>query len=113
MKIIGITGKSGAGKTTLSNILAGYGNIKSIHIDDIMDNVKVEKFSKIMDKDDDENPVVVKTGLREAVYKNKIAFKMYIKFRSAIIKKELERQIEKYRMEGKEAVLIDSAYLII
>lgn len=64
MKLIGITGKMGAGKTTLSNMLQEYPGVMAIHVDDLVDVEKESKFSKMMDKDEDGNPVVVKQGLK-------------------------------------------------
>ena len=41
MKLIGITGKAGAGKTTISNIMAQNYNVGVIHVDDVLKEVKL------------------------------------------------------------------------
>ena len=39
MKLIGVTGKAGSGKTTFSNMLAEKDNIGVIHVDDILKQI--------------------------------------------------------------------------
>lgn len=44
MKLIGITGKAGAGKTTLSDMIAKHQNVGVIHVDELLKKVKKEKM---------------------------------------------------------------------
>ncbi len=44
MIYIGVTGKSGAGKTTFSNFWSTKSNVGVIHFDDLVDDVKKKYF---------------------------------------------------------------------
>ena len=44
MRIIGVTGMSGAGKTTFSNLLGERKNVGVIHLDELVDGIKADKF---------------------------------------------------------------------
>ena len=48
MKLIGITGKPGAGKTTFSDIYASKDNVGVIHVDDLVAKVKKRYFSMFL-----------------------------------------------------------------
>ena len=52
MKLIGVTGKSGAGKTTFSNYLKENSkDIEVIHIDDLLRDIKLKYFKFLMKED--------------------------------------------------------------
>ena len=51
MKLIGVTGKSGAGKTTFSDYLKENSkDIEVIHIDDLLRDIKLKYFKFLMEK---------------------------------------------------------------
>lgn len=51
MKLIGVTGKAGSGKTTFSDILSQKDDIGVIHIDDILRDIKLKYFKWLMKED--------------------------------------------------------------
>lgn len=111
MKLIGITGKSGAGKTTLANIFAKNKNVGVIHVDELMEKVKEKKLSKIMDKNEDGTPLSIKKNIRKILYGNKHIFLMYIKCKGLFLNKKIKRQIRQYEEQGKKAVVIECVHL--
>ena len=49
MNLVGVTGKSGAGKTTFSNYLKENSkDIEVIHIDDLLRDIKLKYFKFLM-----------------------------------------------------------------
>lgn len=111
MKLIGITGKSGAGKTTFSNLLGKHHDVGVIHVDDLMDEFKEKNLSSMMDNDGEGKPTVTKKTLRKILYSNKYIFLSYIKVKSYILDKKIERRIKEYEEEGKNIVVIESVHL--
>ena len=51
LKLIGVTGKSGAGKTTFANILAQKNGIGVIHIDEVLRKVKKKDLKALKETD--------------------------------------------------------------
>ena len=52
MNLVGVTGKSGAGKTTFSNYLKENSkDIEVIHIDDLLRDIKLKYFKFLMKED--------------------------------------------------------------
>lgn len=111
MKLIGITGKAGSGKTTISNMLQEYPGVAVIHVDELVDKEKENKFSLIMDSDKNGRPIVVKKRMREFIYNNKILFRVFMKLKNALIQSKINKKIMEYEKQGFTAVVIDSIYL--
>lgn len=111
MKLIGVTGKSGAGKTTFSNILAQKHNIGVIHVDDILRQIKLKYFQPIMSKDKSGENTKVNSKLKRILYGNKILFNLFMKFRAKLVEKPLQQNIDNLIKEGKEVILIDDIFL--
>ena len=95
MKLIGITGKAGSGKTTFSNMLAVYPNIEVIHIDDILNKIKLKYFRLLMKKNHNGKKTKVDSKLKLLLYKNKLLFTLFMKFRAKLIKKPLTLEIKR------------------
>ena len=111
MKLIGVTGKSGAGKTTFSNILAEKNNIGVIHVDDIIKKIKLKYLSFLATKEIDVENKRINPKLKIFIFKNKFFFNMYMRFRAKMIEKFLDLEIQKFKNEGKEFVIIDDIYI--
>jgi len=111
MKLIGVTGKSGAGKTTFSDMLANKSNIGVIHVDDILLQIKLKYFKIFMNKSKDGTRTKVNSKLKMLIYKNKRLFDLFMKFRAKLIEKPIESEIERFRNEGKKAVIIDDTFI--
>jgi len=111
MKLIGITGKAGSGKTTFSDILAENENIGVIHIDDILRKIKLKYFKGIMQEDKTGEKTKVNSKLKTMLYKNKTIFNLFMKFRAKLIEPYLKEEILKLEKEGKQFILIDDTFL--
>lgn len=113
LKIIGITGKSGAGKTEFSKYLSEKDSVGVIHADDLLSVAKKKYFGAFLqakEKGTEElsskNPKL-KVGAKKFFYSNKILFNGLMKFRSLLIKKSMLDKIEMFRRLGKEMIFID------
>lgn len=111
MKLIGVTGKSGAGKTTFSNMLAEKDNIGVIHVDDVLKQIKMKYFSVIMSKDKNGEKAKVNSKLKTILYKNKILFNLFMKFRAKLVEKSVDSEIHKLLMDGKDTIIIDDIFI--
>lgn len=111
MKLIGITGKSGAGKTTLSNLIGQNENVGVIHIDELMEKVKKQKLSGMMDNNKEGEPVAIKKNIRKILYGNKYIFLAYIKAKGILLNPKINEKIKQLEEEGKEVVVIECIYL--
>lgn len=110
MKLIGITGKSGAGKTTFSNYLTENSEeIDVIHIDDLLRQIKLKYFKLIMKKDKFGDRVKVDSNLKKFIYSNKYLFLIFMKIRAKLVEPLLNRRIKE--LKGKRIVLIDDIFL--
>lgn len=103
MKIIGITGKAGTGKTTLSNILAENENIRVIHLDYLLDDIKNNKIlqnvtTKNERKEGDKlhESKLLKEGISNYIYNHTIILKMYLNLKRRMKNKILKDKIKKY-----------------
>lgn len=111
MRLIGITGKAGSGKTTFSNILAENENIGVIHIDDLLREIKLKYFKMIMNEDKNGEKTKVNSKLKTRLYKNKIAFRTMMKIRAKLLEKRLNQEIDNLEEQGKTVILIDDIFL--
>lgn len=113
MKLIGVTGKSGAGKTTFSNLFADKDKAGVIHVDDLVGEIKKKYFKMFLQPKENnttentrKNPKL-QVGAKKFFYRNKILFRFLMFVRSKMIEKELNRQIEALKLQGKEIIVID------
>ena len=111
MRLVGITGKAGAGKTTFSNILANKNNIGVIHVDDIVKKMKSKYFSMFMKKDKNGKRTKINSKLKKILYGNKILFNLLMKLRAEFVEPYLLEEIERLKSEGKETILIDDIFI--
>lgn len=111
MRLIGITGKSGSGKTTFSDILAKNENIGVIHVDELLKEIKLKYFKNIMNKDKNGERTKVNSRLKTILYKNKILFNIFMRIRAKLIDKKVSQEIDKMQEQGKRVVLIDDTFL--
>lgn len=112
MKIIGVTGKSGAGKTTFASFLGERKNVGVIHIDNIMNNIKEEKFkSQIKGRTKSNAPILLSSKVRMFLSSYKIPFKIYMAIKRKMMKSKIENQIKEFKREGKDAVIIEGVHL--
>lgn len=117
MKLIGVTGKPGAGKTTFSEIYASKDNVGVIHVDDLVAKAKKKYFTMFLQPQENnttehtkENPKL-HVGAKRFFFKNKIGFSFLMFVRGKLVEKGLEEQINKLRLEGKRIILIDDCFL--
>ena len=111
MKLIGITGKAGAGKTTISNIMAQNYNVGVIHVDDVLKEVKLKYLKLFMDKDNKGEKTKVNGKIKMFLFRNKIMFNLIMKFRNLLVTKYIENEIQKLQDKGKDIILIDDIYI--
>ena len=112
MKIIGVTGMSGAGKTTFSNFLSEKENVGVLHLDKVINDLKEEKFKKGTNRRNNRNEIMLfKAKTRYFINNNKMSFGIFMALKRKMIKKRIKTGIEKFKREGKDGVVIDSAYL--
>lgn len=110
MKLIGITGKSGAGKTTFSDYLAQNSkDIGIIHVDDLIKELKLKYFKFLMEENNKGEKVKVDSRLKKFLYKNKIIFSAFMKFRAKLISPLLKRKINE--LSDKRIILIDDIFI--
>lgn len=110
MKLIGITGKSGAGKTTFSNYLAqNSSDIGIIHVDDLLKELKLKYFKFLMKENNKGEKVKVNSNLKRFLYRNKIIFSAFMKFRAKLVSPLLKRKINE--LSDKRIVIIDDIFI--
>lgn len=110
MKLIGVTGKSGAGKTTFSDYLTQKNiDIGIIHVDEINEELK-EKYLKVFIKNNKTDRKKVSFKLNSFLYKNKHFFNIAMRIRSMLVSPLLNKRIKK--MNNKKIVMIDDTFLI-
>ena len=113
MKLIGIMGNSGSGKTTFSEYLETKQSVGVVHVDLITADIKKKYFRPFLqsrEKNCTENTYInpkVKTEVKALFHKNKFAFKCLMAVRNKLIGKELERQIEDFKRQGKRVVVVE------
>lgn len=113
MKIIGVMGKPGSGKTTFSDYLGTKDNVGVIHVDDLVANIKKKYFRIFLQPKENnktenvKNNPKLKSGIKEKFYKNKFLFSLLMIIRTKLIEKDLFRTIESFKSNGKDLVVID------
>lgn len=107
MIYIGVTGKPGAGKTTFSNFWAEKSNVGVIHVDELVNEIKLKYLGPFMTNDKNNEKIKVKPGLKKRVYKNKLAFKLLGFVRRKLVEKPIQRKIQEFKLQGKDIVIID------
>lgn len=115
MKVIGIFGKSGAGKTTLSKLIQSYDieNIEIIHLDNLYDEIKKKFFRKNFTEqtDMDNNEIVtVNPHLKNKLLKSKI-LGFIMQRRNILGNILIKRKISQARRLGKKAIIIEGIHL--
>ena len=113
MKLIGVMGNSGSGKTTFTEYLETKPSVGVIHVDAITSDVKKKFFRPFLQPKENNNTEStknnpkVKMGAKAIFYKNRLAFSFLMKIRNKLIGKELNRQIEEFKRDGKKLIVID------
>lgn len=115
MRLIGITGKSGAGKTTLSEMLAMNKDTQVIHMDYILDSFKEKRiFSNItkrvnVQQDKDDVRRIMNPRLSDFLLDSKFIGKIYSTIRSAVVNRILDNKIEDAEKSGVKTLIIEGA----
>lgn len=113
MRLIGVMGNSGAGKTTLTEYLETKPSVGVIHVDLLTTNIKKKFFRPFLQPkeknttENTKNNPKVRFGAKSIFYKNKFTFNLLMKIRNKLIGKELENQIEEHKRNGKKLIVID------
>ena len=117
MKLIGVTGRPGAGKTTFSEMLASHPDMGLIHVDDLVRDIKYKYFKLFLKRDKDNNiqkcgatldDPKLKNGAKKFFYSNKYTFGFLIWIRNTLTRRSLNQKLQEYEMQGKKAVVIDN-----
>lgn len=111
MKLIGITGKAGAGKTTLSDMLGKNEDVGVIHVDDLFEKVKKEKLSGMMEHNSKGKPVAIKKNIRKVLYGNKYIFMIFIRIKAIILSEKINNKLKEFERAGKSVAVIESTHL--
>lgn len=112
MIVIGVTGKSGAGKTTFTDYLGERKNVGVIHLDDMVNRVKEDRFQKqIRKRNKNNDPVLLPSNLHAVINNNRFVFKAFCRIKKHFLKDRIAEEIKRFKAEGKDAVVIESCYL--
>ena len=112
MIVIGVTGKSGAGKTTFTDYLGERKNVGVIHLDDMVNRVKEDSFQKqIRKRNKNNDPVLLPSNLHAVINNNRFVFKAFCRIKKHFLKDRIAEEIKRFKAEGKDAVVIESCYL--
>lgn len=113
MKLIGVTGNSGAGKSTFSSMLGEHEDVGVIYVDNIVGNLKKKYFGLVLQPKENNTTEQtkaspkIKTGVKKFFYSNRVIFGIFKRFRSMLVQKGINEQISEYRKQGKKMVVID------
>lgn len=113
MKIIGVMGNGGSGKTTFTTYFEQKTNVGVIHVDDILGEAKRKYFKPFLQPKSNnttestkKNPKL-KPEIKEAFYRNKYAFKFLMAIRSALVTDTILEKNNEYKSQGKRVIVID------
>lgn len=113
MKLIGIMGNSGSGKTTFSEYLETKPTVGVIHVDLITADIKKRYFRPFLqpkEKNTTENTIInpkVKPGVKSFFHRNKFAFNCLMAVRNKLIGAELNKQIDDFKKAGKRVIVVE------
>lgn len=108
MKIIGIMGKAGCGKTTLSNIISEKTGASVIHLDYILDDIKKTNIMKgITETSKHTGDRVINVKLSDFLYKSPIIRKPYLLIRNLIKSKILNKKIQENQKENQQFIIVE------
>ena len=98
MRIIGVTGMSGAGKTTFSNLLGERKNVGVIHLDELVDGIKDDKFKdNLYGRSKNDAPVLLPLKVHEVINNNKFLFRAFSFVKKQMIKDKLAEEIKRFK----------------
>lgn len=108
MRIIGITGHAGSGKTTLSNIISEKTGASVIHLDRVLDDIKNKKMMRgITENSRYTGAKMINTRLSDFIYDSPILIKPYLSIRKKIKSKILNKKIEEHRSNNEKVIIIE------
>ena len=110
-KLIGVTGKTGAGKTTFSDMLGRKDNVGVIHVDDILKEFKLKYFKPFLSQDKNGEKTKINSNLKTILYGNKLVFELFMRFRAKLVEKAIDEQIQKLIQEKKQTIIIDDIFI--
>lgn len=113
MKLLGVTGNVGSGKTTFTEFLGQKDNIGVIHVDHLVGDAKKKYLRLFLQPEKNnttdstkKNPKLNINFIR-MLYSNRILFSLCTSVRNKMIQKPLESKIEELKREGKTLIVID------
>ena len=115
MVTIGIKGKSGAGKTTVSNLIKEQDpeNIAVIHLDDVWANFKKKYFKGYVtvQQDSNNNPVVgLNKNIKQRLMSNKIG-RLLVDKKELFINLLVQTEYNRLKKQGKKAIIVEGDIL--
>lgn len=114
MKIIGINGNPGSGKTTASNILFKDDSKKVIHLDDIFNDIKEllpKRNTDTFKTGDSEAIILNRKGTLYKVLNSKFINKEFVLAKKIYANKYLKYVIKKAYKEGIDYIVIEGVHL--
>ena len=113
MKVIGVTGPSGSGKSKVSSILRenGYPVVDADEVGHIIRPRFVEDIKKLFGDTYVEDGVVNAKKLALLVFNDRVELNKLNELMFPAIIEEMKRRVEVYRTQGAEFVFCDSAVL--
>lgn len=115
MRLIGITGKSGAGKTTLSEMLVVNKDTQVIHMDYILESIKQKRmFNSItrnvkLQQNSDDMHRIMNPKLSDFLFDSKVIGKIYSIARKRLINRVLNNRIEEAEKQGTKTLIIEGS----
>ena len=113
MKLIGVMGNSGSGKTTFTDYLASKKTVGVIHVDELVGQMKRKYFRPFLQPEKNNTTESTKKNpklninIKEFFYKNKFTFKFLMFVRSKLLEGEINKKIYELKLDGKRVILID------